>query len=72
MNQQIYREIRTILDRIYRLESQLKTLDYQQHEESTAKIDYVAMMADIELESEDEEPIEGEDEENVEEEPINE
>lgn len=75
MNKQTYREIRTILDRIYRLETQLKTLDYEQHNESTAKIDYVAMMADIELETE-EEPIEDlvegasaeDDDENVEEE----
>lgn len=54
MNKETYREIRAILDRIYRLESELKTLDYNQHEESAAKIDYLAMMADIDIDEEDE------------------
>lgn len=51
------RELRALNDRIYRLETQLKSIDYAQHEESTAKIDYLAMMTDVELEDIEEEDV---------------
>ena len=61
MNKETYQMFKQILTRIYNLESALKTIDYTQHEESNSKIDYLAMMADIELdEDEDEEKPFGE------------
>ena len=55
MDERTYRELRNIYKRIYKLESELKNLDYSQHDESSAKIDYLAMMSDIELETDIEE-----------------
>lgn len=52
--EQIMRELKTINERITRVENQLKTLDYAQHEESSSKIDYLAMMTDVELEPKEE------------------
>ena len=52
---QLMREFKAINQRITRLEEFLKTLDYAQHEESSSKIDYLAMMTDVELDSEEEE-----------------
>lgn len=52
--EQIMREFKAINERITRLERQLKTLDYAQHAESSSKIDYLAMMTDVELEPEEE------------------
>lgn len=54
-DERIMRELRALHDRIYRLETQLKDIDYSQHEESTAKIDYLAMMTDVEMEDEESE-----------------
>lgn len=53
-NDRIIRELSALHQRIYRLESELKNLDFSQHDESTAKIDYLAMMTDVEMEEEEE------------------
>ena len=68
MDQRTYRELEAIYKRIYKLESALKTLDYTQHEESNSKIDYLAMMADIDIDEGEEEPDFGPEPEPVEEE----
>lgn len=52
-DEQIIQELKTIHKRLYNLESTLKTLDYEQHEESSSKIDYLAMMTDVEIEGEE-------------------
>lgn len=51
------KELRALNDRIYRLETQLKAINYSQHNESIAKIDYLAMMTDIDVEEEEEEEL---------------
>lgn len=56
--EQILRELKAINERTTRLENHLKGLDYTQHEESSAKIDYLAMMTDVELDIEEEEESE--------------
>ena len=52
-DERLLRELQIICKRIYNLECQLKTLDYEQHEESNSKIDYIAMMTDVEIEVEE-------------------
>lgn len=54
IDKRIMSELSALSKRIYTLESKLKTLDYAQHEESASKIDYVAMMTDVEIETEEE------------------
>lgn len=49
-DERIMRELKALNQRIYRLETQLKSIDDSQHEESSAKIDYIAMMTDVEME----------------------
>lgn len=56
-NDRIIRELTALHQRIYRLESELKNLDFSQHDESTAKIDYLAMMTDVEMEEEEEDDL---------------
>lgn len=47
-------ELKAIHERMTRLEDTLKAILHALHDESTAHIDYLAMMTDVELEVNDE------------------
>lgn len=55
-NAEIIKEFKKVYERIYKLESKMTVLDYSQHEESAAKIDYLAMMTDVDMEDDEQEP----------------
>ena len=43
MYKRMMAEIRALTDRIYRLECELKTMSYEMHNDSKARIDYIAV-----------------------------